>query len=55
MKALIDRYNKKRNSRTGQWTRAKAWFDKLTTLSEVEGQSTPSSEVVMSTEGRNLS
>ena len=24
--------------------RAKAWFDKLTTLSKIEGQSTPSSE-----------
>jgi hypothetical protein len=27
-----------------EMTRAKAWFDKLTTLSKVEGQSTPSSE-----------
>jgi hypothetical protein len=25
-------------------TRAKTWFDKLTTLSKVEGQSTPSPE-----------
>jgi hypothetical protein len=25
-------------------TRAKTWFDKLTTLSKVEGHSTPSSE-----------
>jgi hypothetical protein len=43
MKALIDRHNKARILDQGMDSR-KAWFDKLTTLSKVEAQSTPSSE-----------
>jgi len=53
MKALIDRHNKARILDQGMDSR-KAWFDKLTTLSKVEAQSTPSSQGRVNYLGTNI-